>query len=77
MPEGVLLAMIDDRSWAPFIDGSAPWLHADLILTPDGLEIITLRIEMVANGRQPPRTDPEFSVNVSFSNRSVAEVVPE
>jgi len=77
VPENMLFQMTEDGPWAPFLDGSSPWLHANLVMTTDGRPIVTLRMQSFENGRQPSGTYSEIDVNVSFQNQSVAEVVPK
>ena len=75
VPEESLFPMTDDGSWAPFLDGGSPWLHANLVMTVDGRPIVTLATRSLENGRKPSGTHTDIAINVSFQDKSVAEVV--
>jgi hypothetical protein len=60
-----LFTSADAMRWAPFLEGSHDWVHANLLTTAEGERVISLRHGSPTRARE--RQDaPDFSVNVSM-----------
>jgi hypothetical protein len=60
-----LFTRADGVRWAPFLEGSHDWVHANLLTTAEGERVISLRHGSPTQARERQGA-PDFSVNVSM-----------